>query len=345
MDRILTQLSSSLHAAETIDQLVRPILEMLSSITGLESTYLTSIDLDQHSQHVRFSRNCSELVIPEGLTVPWEDTLCKRALDMNQFVCDAVPLLWGDSQAATELNIQTYVSAPIYRSDGMLVGTLCGASTSKHLISSQVESLLRMFANIVGNFIERELLVERLQAANDQLAAMALTDQLTGLPNRRAIFEELGHMLALANRSRFHVLVSVIDLDGFKQINDEFGHPGGDEFLKAISQQLLASMRTTDCIGRLGGDEFLLIGPGPAEEKCDPFSDQPQTNPAYAAQHLQQRLAEATTGHFRIAGKSLIYAGASVGVVAIPPGHLDIEAAIQLADTEMYQVKLDRKAI
>jgi diguanylate cyclase len=294
MDRILKQLSSSLNTAETIDQLVRPMLDMLGTITGMESTYLTGIDLEQHTQRIRFARNSGTLQIAEGMVVPWADTLCKRALEMGQLACDAVPELWADSDAAAQLQIQTYVSAPINNGEGELLGTLCAASTSKLAIAPNVEALFQLFANIVGNFIEREVLVEKLQAANDQLAAHALTDLLTGLPNRRAMFAELEHMLALASRSRIHVLVGVIDLDGFKDINDRYGHQGGDDLLRAIAQRLQGGMRSADLIGRMGGDEFLFVGPGPTVGEADADA---------AALHMQQRLSALLVGNLSLPAK------------------------------------------
>lgn len=332
MDQILTQLSSSLSKAETLDQLVRPMLEMLNTITGMESTYLTDIDLEQDSQQIRFARNSGELLIAEGLTVAWQDTLCKRALGSGRLSCTTVPLQWGDSQAAMQLQIQSYISAPINNGEGELIGTLCAASIHSHDIPANAEALFRLFADIVGNFIERETLVEKLRAANDQLTAHALTDLLTGLPNRRAMFAELERMLALAGRSGLHTLVGVIDLDGFKQINDSLGHHGGDALLQAIAQRLQAGLRATDLVGRLGGDEFLFIGPGPTEEGS-----------AHAAQCMQQRLSDIMIGDYVLLSHTMYYGGASMGVVAMPPEHVGVEAAIQLADAQMYRIKYARK--
>lgn len=332
MDRILSQLSSSLNTAQTIDQLVRPMLEMLAMITNMESTYLTDVDLDGHSQRIRFARNSGELDIAEGLTVQWEDTLCKRALDSGQLACSSVPQRWGDSTAAASLHIQSYVSAPVSNADGQLLGTLCAASTRTVQITEQVEALFRLFANIVGNFIEREVLMEKLQAANDQLATHALTDLLTGLPNRRAMVAELERLLAQAERSGVSTLVGVIDLDGFKQINDRYGHQGGDEFLQAIARRVQGGLRGSDLIGRLGGDEFLFIGPGPQ-----------QGDPQHAALRTQQRLEQLIAGHYQLGEHQLDYAGASVGVVALPPQRWTVEAAIEQADTLMYRHKNARR--
>jgi len=263
MDLIFTQLSSSLSTAQTIEQLVCPILDMLGSVTGMESTYLTSIDLDLQTQYVSFANNKDKLQIPEGLTVPWQDTLCRRALESGTLATDCVPRLWADSLAASELGIRSYVSAPIRSSSGDVLGTLCTASTGQHAVSAQVQALCQLFASIVSNFIEREILVEQLKVANEQLASYALTDLLTGLPNRRAMFDELEHLFAQGRRNHHTILVGVIDLDGFKLINDQFGHQGGDSFLQGMAQRLSTGLRAGDRVGRLGGDEFLFIGPGP----------------------------------------------------------------------------------
>lgn len=346
MDLIFTQLSSSLSTAQTIEQLVRPILDMLGSVTGMESTYLTSIDLDLQTQYVSFANNKDKLQIPEGLTVPWQDTLCRRALESGTLATDCVPRLWGDSLAARELGIRSYVSAPIRSSSGDVLGTLCAASTGQHAVSAQVKALCQLFASIVSNFIEREILVEQLKVANEQLAAYALTDLLTGLPNRRAMFDELEHLFALGRRNQHTILVGVIDLDGFKLINDQFGHQGGDSFLQGMAQRLSSGLRAGDRVGRLGGDEFLFIGPGPARAyMSEGQAGAAQEDATGVAQRMRQRLSDATAGCFSLAGQSLSYAGASVGVVAVAPDMLSIEEAISLADRQMYAVKNARKGV
>ena len=81
MDLLLEHLSQTVPAADSVEALTRPLLEMLGNVTGLESTYLTTIDLLAGQQHIQYSRNVGAIEIPEGLVVPWHDTLCKRALD------------------------------------------------------------------------------------------------------------------------------------------------------------------------------------------------------------------------------------------------------------------------
>ena len=81
MDNLLDHLSETVTRARTVEELTRPLLELLEDITGFESTYLTVVDLERGVQRVLYARNTRQMQIPEGLSVPWHDTLCKRALD------------------------------------------------------------------------------------------------------------------------------------------------------------------------------------------------------------------------------------------------------------------------
>lgn len=339
MDTIVAQLAVSLPAARSLEQLTRPLLEMLSKVTGLESTYLTSIDLEAGQQHVRFSRNTGSMEIPEGLTVPWSDTLCKRALEEGRMSTSDVSDCWGESDAARALGIQTYVSTPVLGGEDELLGTLCAASSTSVAISPDAEAVMRLFSQLVSTFIERERLVERLQQANAQLLDYAMRDALTGLPNRRALDEELTRLLSQARRDGRSVLIGVLDLDGFKQINDSLGHACGDLFLQEMARRLSTVLRGSDMLGRLGGDEFVLLGPGPALAA----GGLPGSEGELAAAELQRRFAAASAGRFQLGDQTVDYAGASLGVVALAPGGMATEAAIRLADTAMYEIKRLRK--
>lgn len=345
LDALLARLTSTVPAARTLEQLTRPMLDMLGTVTGLESTYLTTIDLRAGEQHVLLARNAGTMTIPEGLTVPWSDTLCKRALDAGRMATTDVAACWGDSAAARQLGIQTYVSAPVRDDGGELLGTLCAASAERRAISADTESLLRLFSSLVGQFLQRERLVADLRAANEQLKTFALTDPLTGLPNRRALFDELQRQLQRAARDGSCLLVGCVDLDGFKAVNDRLGHHRGDLFLREMAQRLSLELRGSDMLARMGGDEFVVVGPGvplgTAARTDGPQLDRGEA--AQAARTLEQRAALASVGHFDLDGRALQYAGASVGVVALDPSGLSAEQALQLADERMYAVKRARR--
>jgi diguanylate cyclase (GGDEF)-like protein/PAS domain S-box-containing protein len=113
--------------------------------------------------------------------------------------------------------------------------------------------------------------VSRRKAAEDardraeaELRHQALHDPLTGLPNRALVFDRTKELITSGDRQRSEVALLFIDLDQFKQVNDEFGHQAGDELLRQVAGRLFAAVRSTDIIGRVGGDEFIVILEGPA---------------------------------------------------------------------------------
>lgn len=334
MDDLLERLSDTVANAHSVEDVVRPFLDLLGSLTGMESTYLTKVDMLIEEQEVLYARNVSELQIPEGLSVAWHDTLCKRAMESNQWFTSDVPACWPDSVAAREIGIKAYLSTPVHLPDGSFYGTLCAASKQPTTLEATAQSLLPLFARLIAQHVEREQFVQRLVQLNKRLAVDSSQDPLTGLPNRRTLGRELDRLLEVGKRESFHVLVSFIDLDGFKGINDRHGHATGDAFLKAMANRLSQSMRTADISARIGGDEFLVIGTGPHVG----------TDVQSAIDNFTQRTFEATRGTYVLDGISLEYAGASIGTIAVAPAEMNADQAIQKADQVMYEVKKARKS-
>ncbi|EQB2601009.1 GGDEF domain-containing protein [Aeromonas salmonicida] len=335
MDTILQALSVQVTAARDLESLTRPLLEMLETVTGLESTYLTQIDLEQSAQHILYARNSAALQIPEGGSVDWSDTLCRRALDEGRLYAADVADRWGDSAAARAMGIRTYMSSPVRTSSGSLYGTLCGASAEHKPLVTGSEHLIAFFARLIAEHVEREQLLQQLQQANNELSRQALSDPLTGLPNRRALMLELHRLFSLLKRTGHPLLISFIDLDGFKAINDTHGHDAGDLLLQTMAQQLAGALRSGDLLARVGGDEFVAVGMGPlsGEETVE------------AAVHcFQRRLFAQSQVQLPLASQVLNYPGASVGVVAVDPASISIDDALRQADACMYAVKRQRRA-
>lgn len=334
MDRILQTLSLQVTEARDLESLTRPLLEMLETVTGLESTYLTEIDLGHDIQHIRYAHNTSELQIPEGGSVAWGDALCRRALDEGRFFTDDVASCWGDSQAARALGIRTYLSCPVLTPSGSLYGTLCGASAEHKPLVEGSDHLLAFFARLIAEQVELEQLLLQLQRANKELSRQALSDPLTGLPNRRALMHELNRLFSLALRVEHPLLLAFIDLDGFKAINDTHGHDAGDLLLQAVARALSSVLREGDLLARVGGDEFVAVGVGPlcGEETLEA-----------AVQGFQRRLFECSQVQLPLPSRVLHYPGASVGVVAIEPANTTVDEALRLADARMYAVKRQRR--
>lgn len=331
-DSVLDRIAGIVADGEDVEGLVRPFLRIIESLTGLESTYLAAIDREQGIQTILFSHNTARLDIPEGLQREWSDTLCQRAIEEGRAYTDEVSGRWGDSGAAREFGIATYLGAPIRVGNGELYGTLCGTSQSKIPVAGDVRQLLDLFAYIIARQIERERLLERLRRENLEYEGHALTDPLTGVPNRRAFLRELHRALSDSERSGATVHVAFIDLDGFRVINDHHGHDAGDRFLIAVARSISAGLREGDFIGRYGDDEFVVFGTDyggdTADNRC----------------LFQARLAGLTAGSFPLGAVTIEYPGASVGVITANHQSGGCEEVVARADAAMHRVKQDRHA-
>ncbi len=324
-DDLLSRLADVAATSDDLEGLTRPILEMIENLTGLESTYLTRIDFHKRLQHITYSRNTRTLLIPEGLAVNWDDTLCKRALDASKPYVDDVPAVWGDSEAAQALGIKTYLSQPVLNLDGQVYGTLCAASDARVTVPPAALKVLNLFARLIGHQVARERLLDQLRLANEELRSHALTDALTGVANRRALLDALRRALSDSGRDGRSVTVGFVDLDGFKAINDTHGHEVGDRFLIHIAKRLCDGVRRGDLVARYGGDEFVVLARDETPER------------------LQGRLFELTTGPFQSHEVSFEYGGASTGAVCAAAGDTDPEALVQRADAAMYEHKRLRR--
>jgi diguanylate cyclase len=326
----LGALAAAVAHAHTLEALARPLLELLQNATGMESTYLTKLDEAAGILHVLYARNTLHLTVPEGLATPWANTLSKRALDQGQTYTDDVAGRWGDCEVARTLGLATYLVAPIRSKGGGLFGTLCAASDERKPLTDTATHVLTLFAQLIGQQIEREWLQAAMQQANSTLAKTALTDAMTELPNRRALLEDMQKRLT-AQQDDQALIVAFIDLDDFKPINGRFGHDIGDQFLLAVARRLRRMLRDSDLAARVGGDEFVVLAVE-ARAKADE-----------AAAALSRRLEGATRGRFRFDSVFIDYDGASVGVAVAEPGCLSAEDLLNRADAAMGAIKRLRK--
>ncbi|MDK9724939.1 MAG: EAL domain-containing protein [Sterolibacteriaceae bacterium MAG5] len=157
-----------------------------------------------------------------------------------------------------------------------------------------------------------------------RIAYLALHDQLTGLPNRRALEERAARLIASGRRRDRGLALMFLDLDRFKNINDTLGHQVGDLLLIEVARRLVACVRATDTVVRLGGDEFVVL----VEDVAD------HQDVAAIARKIHASLGEPV----HIDGRAL-HAPPSIGIALYPEDGADIETLMQNADTAMYQVK------
>lgn len=167
------------------------------------------------------------------------------------------------------------------------------------------------------------LVAVRARGERDAYEALAQTDPLTGLYNRRGLMTQVSERLAAIHPGR-RLALYFIDLDGFKSVNDLLGHEAGDALLLAVSQRLSVQLRSTDVIARLGGDEFVVV--------ADPLADNAD------ASRLGQKLLAGFDAPFDIEGRSL-RVGLTIGYALAPGDGQSAEALLKCADAAMYQGK------
>jgi diguanylate cyclase len=327
---LIGALATTLAHAHTLEALVRPLLELLQMASGFESAYLARLDEPEGVLRVLYARNAHRLVVPEGLSTPWENTLCKRALDDNRFYSDDVGRYWNDCGIARTLGIVAYLNAPIRGRGGELFGCLCAVSDERKSLSETAAHSLALFAQLIGQQIEQERLAASLRQANQSLAAMALTDAVTQLPNRRALLEEMQRRLASCQHDQA-LIVAFIDLDDFKPINDRLGNEAGDQFLQTVAKRLRRMLRDGDMAARIGSDEFVVL----VIEQRAKAGD--------AALALSRRLEGATRGQFKLDSTLIDYAGASVGVAVAETDCSNAQVLLNEADAAMAIIKQSRK--
>jgi diguanylate cyclase (GGDEF)-like protein len=226
--------------------------------------------------------------------------------------------------------------------DDRAIGMFTVQSGTRSAITFRHLALVEALAPYVAIAVENSIIHDRLDNLNrsirgekEELEKEAVTithlanhDPLTGLPNRRLLFELLQKTFDIALRNGTKVGVIYIDLDDFKPINDRFGHLAGDRALVAIAERLRAMLRASDTVARVGGDEFVAVL----------ASVMGVEDIALAA----EKILEECSQPFMVEGATC-KVGFSMGIAVFPDDGSSMERIVSAADAAMYRVKRDKK--
>jgi diguanylate cyclase (GGDEF)-like protein len=283
---------------------------LLSPDGALDSTGLWAGDERRYGP---FRDATLELRLPAGVGLPGRVLSGGEAIWLRDF---SAVLTLPRAQAAAAAGLRTALGFPILVGSEV-VGVL--EFLTEHIVEPDLE-LTQLMAQIgaeLGRVVER-------QRAAEQLRHQATHDALTGLPNRVLIRDELRRALSRQRRDLGDdTAVFFVDLDGFKAINDTLGHAAGDGILRDVATRLAQAIRPYDTLGRLSGDEFIVI--------CEALVD------AYPITTIAERIAAALRVPFTI-DNELFQISASIGVTLAEP-EKDPEDLIAEADAAMYRAK------
>lgn len=208
---------------------------------------------------------------------------------------------------------------------GVIQGRIDANPWTLHSFQAGATLDMLLFLRVLG------LRIQALHAAakhavreRDSFVSMAHSDPLTGLPNRRGLEHRLAAAMAACTPERL-LAVYMVDLDGFKQVNDRHGHEAGDELLVAVGQRLQATLRSSDVVARFGGDEFVVTAGGLADE--------------HQAREIGHKLVDALRAPFTLSGQRRVEVGLTVGYVLVPLDGLDPVTLLRQADAALYAGK------
>ncbi|HET9077123.1 MAG TPA: EAL domain-containing protein [Acidimicrobiales bacterium] len=303
---------------------------------GFEAATITILDQSSFSYRFAHSRGMPESVTSS--TLPGSVGLSALVLAAGQTVAVRdYPSREAAIPALVEAGFQAAVGSPLW-SDGELAGVLLGARRNRNEVSEQELEAMELLASAASRALENARRYTQLAESEIRSKHQALHDGLTGLPNRRLLFERIGHALARDGHPGRRLAVVFIDLDDFKAVNDRLGHTVGDLLLIEVANRLRSCLRPGDTAARLGGDEFAVL-------IDDEHGD--------ASEGMAERLLEAVRQPIEISGQ-LVTVRASIGMAFAPlgPGRgaatgSDVTQAadglLRDADLAMYEAKRSGK--
>lgn len=324
--KVLARYRSYAKKLESLHQLAQKLSHLKSVDEVLHEVGLTMSSL-LSSQRISFAlylpeKARFEVSVLMGETIKGCQSVAQEGSGLGKMLCASGPVHYeflSESTLADHilLSQQGLVSAwciPIWIA-GETVAVLNAASRQKIDSNEHLASILGTLGVILGNALER-------LKVQDKLIHQVNHDTITGLPNRRLLYKNIDQSLAGSKGGIVSVLF--IDLDYFKVVNDTLGHQVGDELLCLVAKRIRHTIRDTDVLARVGGDEFIVLIPHSHSEKTS-------TETAH-------RIIESLSRPFDIGGETVVI-GASIGISLSQMKAKNTEEMIKEADVAMYKAK------
>ena len=317
--RIQRSISHRLPIAEVLDSITQGAAELL----GDDTASLRILDDRDHNRTVLLSTTGidRELMGPLQRAAVNQGVSGQAILQGRLIIAEDYAGSAHSHAVLAAHGLRSAMAAPVSR-NGEIVGSLLVGSFTPRTYSSAEQDVLLAFAEHASLALNDAAAVDGMRRAFDDAMYQASHDPLTGLPNRSLVVDRLDQALARSTRSDGRVTVLFVDLDRFKLVNDSFGHSVGDGVLLCVSERLRAAVRPADTVGRLAGDEFVVV--------CEGLSDR-------EALEVAERLAAAVAEPIVLEGRESVLT-ASIGIAHGEPGSR-AEEMLRDSDVAMYRAK------
>lgn len=261
-----------------------------------------------------------DMILPEGTELQKLDIYSATEMLLKTKNNEKLPVLFSTSTLLDEWG-EAYGSVSIFQDLSEIKRIQNELQKSHDELEVKVQERTRAL-NAANVELKNEV-KSRIEMENE-IKKLAFFDHLTGLPNRRLFNDYLNRKIHESQRNELPLSVMFLDLDSFKQINDSLGHAWGDELIKQVADRLSKTLRISDTIGRIGGDEFLIMVQNTPNEKTSDI--------------IAEKLVESFHKPFNLGGYET-YITASIGIAMYPVDGEDGETLIKNADVAMYRAK------
>lgn len=321
LTKLRQQLAELVYGVD-LEQLMQTALDTAEQMTGSAIGFYHFVEQDQEtvSLQVWSTRTLRETGLAEGRDMHnpvsqagvWGDCIRQRRPVMHNDYA-ALPhkkgLLEGHPLVTRELTV------PVFR-EGRIVAVM-GVGNKPGDYDTRDQEIVNQVADMTHDFVERKRIEQRIEY-------MAFNDVLTGLPNRELLRDRLRQAISLTHRSKRLLAVCFLDLDGFKPVNDQYGHHLGDTLLVRLGQRLSEGLREGDTLARLGGDEFVILLNG--------------LTSIFDGEGIIGRILASINQPFEIDDQHIQVSG-SIGVTFYPTDDTDPDTLMRHADQAMYKAK------
>ena len=318
----LNAISAAVSQTLDVNEMLNSVLEKVLEVIEIEAGYIHLYDRENRELVLKAHRGIPEQYVEAIERMELREEAIELWHEYPEPAFRANKIITEDANEAVTLadgaeGFELFLAVPLWSKSGMHGGLTLVGRTRRRFSTEELD-LLKAIGNEIAVGIENARLVEKMRE-------LSITDELTGLNNRRHFYEVLETEMGRTQRYGISFSVAMLDLDGFKEYNDRFGHTNGDAVLRSLGERLRSSLRKSDTAFRYGGDEFVIILPETDAARARKIVDRIRTEWSQAPK-LENLLQESRFGF-------------SVGIAQFPENAETADGLIFLADTALYRAK------